>query len=75
MSITIKWLPASDEGKDFETGTSTEYTTLVDTFGHTIGEGDVRAFRAIAKATGSRFWDEVADTIERVGPIKVWDEY
>lgn len=75
MSITIQWRPASDDGKSFENGTSSEYTALVDAFGHTLGEEDVRALRAIAKATRSKFWDEVADTIERVGPIKVWDTY
>lgn len=76
MSITIKWRPATDAGKDFERGTSSEYSTLVDTFGGNIlGEEDVRVLRAMAKASDSRFYDEVADTIERVGPIKVWDEY
>jgi hypothetical protein len=29
----------------------------------------------MAKASDSRFYDDVADTIERIGPIKVWDEH
>jgi hypothetical protein len=76
MSITIKWRPASDDGKSFERGTSSEYRTLVDAFGsNTLGEEDVRVLRAMAKASDSRFYDDVADTIERIGPIKVWDEH
>jgi hypothetical protein len=35
----------------------------------------VRVLRAMAKASDSRFYDDVADTIERIGPIKVWDEH
>jgi hypothetical protein len=75
MSISIQWRQASDDGKSFETGTSSEYATLIEQFGPVIAESDVPTLRAMARAAKSEFYNEVADTIERVGAIKVWDSY
>lgn len=75
MSISIQWRPATDDGRSFESGTSSEYAVLVETLGRELDETDVRTLRAMAKAANSEFYNEVADTIERVGAIKVWDSY
>lgn len=75
MSCSIHWRPASDTGKHFRNGTSTTLGNLHKTFGNTIRESDVPALRAMHNATGDRFYEEVADTIEQVGDIEVWGEY
>lgn len=75
MSVAIRWRPTSESGKRFSCGTSSSLDALTRTFGETIGPKDIAALRAMANATNDGFYDEVADTIESVGEIKVWGEW
>ena len=75
MSISICWRPSTDEGKQFSSGTSTEYAILIEQFGELIHEQDAPTLRAMAKSSKSDFYNEVADVVERIGAIRVWDSY
>lgn len=76
MSVTIKYRPASDGGKSFGCGTSSDLTALERVFGTKIDEKDVPQLRAMAQVGGGYpFYDKVADVIEKVGAISVWGEW
>ena len=75
MSCAIHWRPITDQGKRFKQGTSSDLGTLKEVFGTEISESEVAQLRAIAIATKNTFFGEVADVVERVGPITFWGEY
>jgi len=75
MSVTIHWRPTTDKGRYFEGGTSSSLDVLKRTFGSTIGESDVKALRAMAKAANDQFYNEVADIVQQIGEIEIWGEY
>jgi hypothetical protein len=75
MSVTIRWRSASDQGKAFEGGTPDMLEVLKQTVGTTIGPNDVDTLRAMARTSGLKFYDEVADTIDAIGEIEVWGEW
>jgi hypothetical protein len=73
LSVTVHWRPASDTGNSFDRGTSDQLEILKKHFGTTITQDDVKALRAMAAvALGGDFFEEVADTVERVGAIEIW---
>lgn len=76
MAVTVHWRPAADIGNSFQGGTSGQLDALTKHFGNTLTEHDVKALRAMAEvALGGDFFNEVADTIERVGAIEIWGKW
>lgn len=75
MSVTIRWRPISDQGKDFERGTSTSLDILMRAIGSDLKEDDVSKLRVMAIASDDEFFNEVADIIDQVGAIHVWGSY
>ena len=75
MSVTIHWRPTSDKGKSFDFGTSSELEALRQACGDRLDERDIVKLRAMSIATRSKFYDEIADIIEKVGSINVWGEW
>jgi hypothetical protein len=75
VSCRIHWRPVADKGRPFTEGTSDMLTVLKNQFGDTVGPQDVRVLRAMAHASGRKFYDEVADIVENVGEIEVWGEW
>jgi len=75
MSATIHWRPATDEGKTFDNGTSSSYDRLIRACGSVLDIADVPKLRAMAVAADNDFYNEVANTIEKVVSIKVWRTY
>jgi hypothetical protein len=70
----ICWQQSKTTGNKFEGGTSTSLTTLRTVFNGTIQKADVPTLRAMAVAARDHFYTEVADAVERFGPIEVWGE-
>ncbi len=75
MSITICWRPLDTNDNHFESGMSSEFAVLEETFGGSVSPTDLKTLRAMAKSSGSKLYDEVADTVERVGAIGFWSVY
>lgn len=74
MSVTIHWRPVSQKSKYFLGGTSTSFDVLKRVFGNIVTEQNVPTLRAMSVVANDGFYDEIADTIERVGEIEVWSE-
>lgn len=75
MSVAVRWRPASDQGKRFSGGTSSQLEKVISAIGSTVTESDVDKLQAMHIATGEDFYDEIADTVEQVGAIVIWGEY
>lgn len=77
MSVTVCWKPISKNSKNFAGGTSSSFAVLKTIFGDAphLHDVDVPRLRAMAVAANDKFYDEIADTIERVGAIEVWGEW
>jgi hypothetical protein len=76
MSVTIYWRPLRKQ-QHFAGGTSKELDVLKAQFGDSLrlGLGAVEVLRGMARATGSQFYNEVADAIDKSGPIDIWGEH
>ena len=74
MSVTICWRPALEVAAYFKHGTSSELQVLQNTFGQ-LPIDDIPMLRAMADASGSKFYNEVADVVEKYGAIAIWGEY
>ena len=75
MSITICWRPIGENTNRFQTGTSTDFAILERVFQKKLTQKDVEKLRGIAIGSGNEFYDEVADTVTKFGPIEVWGEW
>lgn len=75
MSVTVHWRPVGQKNKYFEKGTSTSFDKLKRAFGSQIDDEHVASLRAMAIATDDPFYDEVADTVLRIGSIEIWGEH
>lgn len=75
MIARIHWRPTSDKGHYFESGTSINLNELTTAIGTRLNETHILRLRTMAFNTKIRLYDEVADTIERVGAIEIWGEY
>lgn len=75
MSISVLWEPVGAKKGRFENGTSSEYNAITKVIGNTISEEDIPILRAMAVAANSKFFDEVADIVEKIGGINIWSEY
>lgn len=73
MSATICWKPVTQKERHFEGGTSSSYEKLSKTFGSEISKYDIQKLRGMG--IFDDFYNEVADTIEKVGNIQVWIVY
>ena len=75
MSITIRWRPATDNGRAFTSGTSHSFECLKEACGQVVEPHHVPMLRAMARAARDTFYDEVADIVERNGKIEIWGTY
>jgi hypothetical protein len=75
MSVTIFYQPTSKKYPNFHGGTSDDLRVIEKTFHGEISADNINALRALSSITQNPFWDEVADTVEKVGTIKVWGEW
>lgn len=75
MSVTIYYRMVSKTDPHFNAGTSSDLSVLESHFGGALEEKDIPALRAMAAIEGHGFFDEVADTIERVGSIEVYGRW
>lgn len=81
MSVNIYWRTIP-KGRSFKGSyTSSDLAALADTFGGgntpvQLTKEDASILRAMARASGNReFYDDIADTVERVGEIEVYGEW
>lgn len=76
MSLTIYYEPIDVKHRCFNYGTSDDFKLLRETFlSETITPDDLRTLNAMWKASGNKFFDEVATIVENIGAIKIWGEY
>ncbi len=75
MSVTINWRPVANNERSFSGGTSSDLSALEKTFGKRIDSGDLLILRAMAVASGNKFYDEVAEAVEKHECIEVWGSY
>jgi len=76
MSVTIHYRIKSKEDPHFQEGVSDDLMVLERVFpgGH-IEPSDVITLRAMAIATRTEFFNEVAETVNRVGAIEVYGKW
>jgi hypothetical protein len=72
MSVTICYAPKCKEGT-FRGGTSTTLDVLTQEFGREIDERDIPRLRAMGRL--DKFFDEVADAVEKYGEIAIIPRY
>jgi hypothetical protein len=75
VTVSIHWRPTGEIYRHFSDGTSSQLTVLNSVFGPKIQTSDIRVLRAMAVASGQKFYDEVADVVEKNGDIQVWGEW
>lgn len=74
MSTHVCWCPRDTPARRFTSGTSTSLDRVCRALGAALSEAHIPALRAMAIAAEDSFYAEIADVIERVGPIKIWGE-
>ena len=75
MSVSIRYRIVSRADHSFHCGTSTDLDNLQRVFGDRIEEADIPTLRAMSIVGATRFYDEVADAVEKHGTIQVWGEW
>lgn len=77
MTVTFMYEPVANV-TSFQHGTSSDHTALTDTFGTfpvELDQRDVATLRAMGRAARNPLYEEIADTIERVGEIRLSAQY
>jgi hypothetical protein len=74
MFVIVCWRPIKGT-KYFEGGRSDSLAAVLEACGHVLTANHIPILRAMAVAARDPFFAEVADKIEQVGEIEVWEEH
>jgi hypothetical protein len=74
LEMPVWYRPTSSPAFEFKEGNSDSFTLLTRALRHTeLTRDDIPLLRAMAVAASDHFFNEVADAIDVVGPITVWN--
>ena len=85
MSVSFMWeVVKPSKAQSFPAGTSSDISTLAETFGNEVSSDQIKTLRAMHRATGHQvsLWGYIAETLERLQgdshdpvSIRVWTEF